>query len=66
MSISSGQGEQPITVTVATARKLSGLGSTTIWALIKAGRLQTVRIGRRRLVIFGSLEKMLAPGREDQ
>jgi hypothetical protein len=27
---------KPLAITVATARKLSGLGNTTIWALIKA------------------------------
>jgi hypothetical protein len=36
---------KPLTVTVATARKISGLGNTTIWALIKARKLETVRVG---------------------
>jgi excisionase family DNA binding protein len=56
-------GAKPITITVAMARKLSGLGNTTIWALIKSGKLKTVRIGRRRLVVFNSLEALLMPGR---
>ena len=53
---------KPITVTVSEAKRLSGVGNTTIWKLIKAGRLQTVNVGRRRLVILKSLEAMLAPG----
>jgi hypothetical protein len=58
-------GTKPITVTVADAKKLSGLGNTTIWALIKAKRLQTVSVGRRRLIIFSSLEAVLAPEEND-
>jgi excisionase family DNA binding protein len=57
-------GAKPITVTVATAKKLSGLGNTTLWALIKEGKLEPVRIGRRTLVTFSSLEALLAPGRD--
>jgi excisionase family DNA binding protein len=57
-------GGKPITVTVATAKKLSGLGDTTLWALIKEGKLEPVRIGRRTLVTFSSLEALLAPGRD--
>ena len=52
---------KPLTVTVATARRISGLGNTTIWALIKARKLETVRVGRRTLVTYGSLEAMLEP-----
>jgi hypothetical protein len=52
---------KPLTVTVATARKISGLGNTTLWALIKDRRLQAVRIGRRTLITYCSLEALLAP-----
>lgn len=52
---------KPLTVTVANARKISGLGNTTLWALIKAGKLETVHIGRRTLVTFRSLEALLTP-----
>jgi excisionase family DNA binding protein len=51
----------PLTVTVETARKISGLGNTTIWALIKNGTLESVSVGRRRLILFPSLERLLAP-----
>jgi hypothetical protein len=59
-------GAKPLTVTVATARRISGLGNTTLWALIKDRRLETVRIGRRTLVTFRSLEALLAPNLESQ
>jgi excisionase family DNA binding protein len=49
-------GAKPLAVTVRTACQLLGVGNTTVWALIKAGRIQTIRIGRRRLVIYSSLE----------
>jgi len=52
---------KPLTVTVATAKKLSGLGNTTIWALIKDRTLETVHVGRRTLITFRSLEALLAP-----
>ena len=55
---------KPITVTIPTARNISGLGNTTIWALIKAGKLETVSVGRRRLIIFRSLERLLSPEAE--
>jgi hypothetical protein len=51
----------PITITVPTARRISGLGATTIWALIKCRKLETVSVGRRRLILFRSLEKLLLP-----
>ena len=54
-------GTKPLPVTVATARKLSGLGNTTIWALIKDQTLETVHVGRRTLITFRSLEALLAP-----
>ena len=52
-------GAKPLTVTVGTAKQLSGLGNTTIWALIKDQTLETVRVGRRRLITYRSLEALL-------
>jgi hypothetical protein len=54
-------GEKPLTVTVATARKISGLGNTTIWGLIKREKLKSVCVGRRRLIVYSSLERLLSP-----
>jgi excisionase family DNA binding protein len=50
---------KPLTVSVKTACKLVGVGNTTMWELIKEGRVKTVRIGRRRLIIYASLEMLL-------
>jgi hypothetical protein len=52
---------KPITVTIADARRLSGIGNTKLWELIKDGKVDTVSIGRRRLVVLASLERLLTP-----
>lgn len=51
----------PLTVTIAAARRISGLGATTLWGLIKAQKLKAVRIGRRTLITYGSLQALLTP-----
>jgi excisionase family DNA binding protein len=53
------QREKPLAVPVKRACKLMGVGNTTMWGLIKTGRVKTVRIGRRRLVLYASLESLL-------
>ena len=52
---------RPFTVTVDTARRISGLGNTTVWKLIRERKLETVHVGRRTLVTVRSLEALLAP-----
>lgn len=49
---------KPITVTVPVALGVTGLGRTKFYELIKEGRIRTVAIGRRTLVIFADLEKL--------
>jgi hypothetical protein len=53
--------ERPITVTIATAGKILGLGATTIWARVGDGTLATVQVGRRRLIVYDSLLRLLTP-----
>jgi len=53
---------KPVTVTVENALRLSGLGRTKLYELMNQGRLKTVKIGRRRLVVFASLEALAANG----
>lgn len=50
---------EPVTVTIKGAREATGLGNTKIYELIKQGRLDTVTIGRRRLVRTDSIRKLL-------
>jgi excisionase family DNA binding protein len=44
---------------VKTGCKYVGVGNTTMYGLIKAGRVKTVLIGRRRLIIFASLQALV-------
>ena len=53
------EGPKPLAVTIEAACKIVGVGRTTMWALIKDGRVKSATIGRRRLVIFASLEALL-------
>jgi hypothetical protein len=52
---------RPIAVTFATARNISGLGLTTLWKLGKQHRIELVRVGRRTLITYRSLERLLLP-----
>jgi hypothetical protein len=56
-------GHPPLAVTVKKASQLSGLGLTSIWAFIRDGRLDAVRVPgvRRTLVSYASLARLLAP-----
>jgi excisionase family DNA binding protein len=49
---------KPVTVTVSNALRLSGIGRTTLYKLIKEGKIRTTTIGRRRLVVYASLEEL--------
>jgi hypothetical protein len=52
---------KPIAVTFPTAKKITGLGLTSLWKLGKERRIEIVRVGRRTLITFRSLEKLLLP-----
>lgn len=49
----------PVTVTVADARRALGIGNTKIYELIGAGRLETIKIGRRTLVKTASIRQLV-------
>ena len=51
----------PLAVTFPTAKKVSGLGLTSLWKLAKGKRIEIVRIGRRTLITYRSLERLLLP-----
>lgn len=48
----------PITVTIENALRISGLGRTKLYQLINDGTVKTVTVGRRRLVVYSSLEDL--------
>jgi excisionase family DNA binding protein len=52
----------PLSITIAETLRLSGLGRSTIYECLKDGRLQAVHVGRRTLVTYASLKRLLTPG----
>jgi excisionase family DNA binding protein len=48
-----------LTCTIAEACEAVGLGRTKLYELIDEGRLDSITIGRRRLVVVRSLLKLL-------
>ena len=58
----------PLAVTVHRASKLSGLGLTSIWAALRDGRLEAVRVPgiRRTLISYASLSRLLTPATNPQ
>ena len=48
-----------ISITLRQASKVSGLRVRKLYDLIAAGRLKSVTVGRRRLVLYKSLEELL-------
>jgi len=53
---------ETLTVTVPRAREITGFGNTTIWRLIKEGRLVAIRVPGidRTLITYDSLKALLA------
>jgi hypothetical protein len=51
--------DKPLTVSVKRARELIDVSHTTIWKLISEKRLDTIRLGTKRLVIFRSIERLI-------
>lgn len=49
-----------LTLTIAEAAKMLGIGRTTLYALIAGGELPSVSIGRKRLIRREALERFLA------
>jgi hypothetical protein len=54
----------PITATVEQFRAVSGLGKTSIYELIKAGDIRSVRICGRRLIVLSSWYALLDRSQE--
>ena len=50
---------QLITASINDTAKALGLGRTSIYALIRDGRLDTVKLGRRTLVKVESVRKLI-------
>jgi excisionase family DNA binding protein len=51
---------EPLTIRIDDARKAIGVGRTTIYSLIANGQIETVKIGRRRLIRVDSIRQLVA------
>ena len=49
-----------LSVTIKQTNELTGLSIRKIYDLICEGKLKSVTVGRRRLILYESLEKLLA------
>lgn len=50
---------EPLTTSVNDAARALSLGRTSVYALIKQGRLETVKLGRRTLVKIQSIRNLI-------
>jgi excisionase family DNA binding protein len=55
-----------LTVTVPEALRATGIGRTTLYKLIRSGRLHRVKIGKRALIPFADLQKLVVAEHEDE
>jgi excisionase family DNA binding protein len=56
----------PLLLTVEEAASLLRLGRTRVYQLVMGGKIQSVKVGRRRLVVREGLEEFVAQLVEDQ
>ena len=56
---------EPICASVNDTARVLGIGRTKVYELINAGRLETVKIGRRTLVRTASIRAISQEGRAD-
>lgn len=52
--------DEAITATVQRFLGISGRGKTKVWELIHDGTLETIVIGRRRLIVLDSYRRLIA------
>ncbi len=52
---------EPVTISVNTAARTLGIGRTSIYALLKEGRLDSIKIGRRTLLTTASIHRLAQP-----
>lgn len=50
---------EPVTISINGAARALSLGRTSIYELIKDGRLETIKIGRRHLIKTESIRRLI-------
>lgn len=56
---------EPIAISINGAAKALGVGRSSIYSLLKSGRLESIKIGRRTLLTTASISR-LAHGEHSQ
>jgi excisionase family DNA binding protein len=51
---------KPLTCTIHDTCRITGLGKTKVYELIAQRKLKAVAIGKRRLVLYSSIEELIA------
>lgn len=51
---------EPVAISINGAARALSLGRTSIYQLIKEGRLETVKLGRRTLIKVASIHALIA------
>jgi excisionase family DNA binding protein len=54
--------QKPLVVTLTRARAITGLGHSTLYRLLGDGTLESCKVGKRRLISYASIERLVAPG----
>jgi excisionase family DNA binding protein len=52
----------PVTITINAAVARYGLGRTTLYAMMDAGTLRSVKVGWRRLIVVEQADRYFAAG----
>jgi len=50
-----------LTLTIREALRATGLGRSTLYKLIDDGKVRRVKIGKRSLIVFEDLQKLVTP-----
>ena len=50
---------KPVSATIDDTCHITGLGRTKVYELIGEGKLKAIAIGRRRLVLYSSIEELI-------
>lgn len=58
MTLQKGTAMDPLLISVQEAARTLSVGRTSIYQLIKSGELETMKLGRRRLITIQSLRRL--------
>ena len=59
MSVGECLPNEPLSVRIATAVKLTGIGRSTLYELINSGEIETVKIGRSTFIPYRCLKRLI-------